>query len=94
MKRTLRCPKSDGQVILRVGEVKELGHSNQSHPLRVAMFNHALGYAAGLGAFETYICKGCGFTEWYAKEIESIITDVPLGTTLLDGGGDKSGPYR
>jgi len=49
---------------------------------------------SGTGTFETYICKGCGFTEWYAHGLDKLEADPKHGVRLLDGRVEDEGPYR
>jgi hypothetical protein len=44
------------------------------------------------GAFEVYVCRGCGFTEWYALEPENVPIGPEYGTELIDVRG--RGPWR
>jgi predicted nucleic-acid-binding Zn-ribbon protein len=47
------------------------------------------------GWFETFICKGCGYTEWYARELDEIEPDAAKGIHLLDARGPDAGePFR
>jgi hypothetical protein len=41
-----------------------------------------------VGIFETYVCRTCGFTEWYAHDPEAIPIGPEYGTELIDVGGD------
>ena len=41
------------------------------------------------------LCKGCGYTEWYARELEEIEPDAARGIHLLDARGPDAGePFR
>jgi hypothetical protein len=44
------------------------------------------------GILEMYICRKCGFTEWYCRDPRSIPIGAEYGTEKL--GGDPTGPYR
>jgi len=44
------------------------------------------------GVLEMYVCRGCGFTEWYCRDPRSIPIGVEYGTELLDLGAKP--PYR
>jgi hypothetical protein len=39
---------------------------------------------------EAYICRACGYTEYYTLDLESIPVDGELVVLL----GEKAGPYR
>jgi hypothetical protein len=50
-----------------------------------------------LGAFETWICLGCGYTELYAHHlagIEDLAADCPGELRIVDAGPPARGPYR
>ena len=48
-------------------------------------------HAAPRGLFVAYVCRGCGFTEWYALNPESIPVGPAYGTHLVVA--DRT-PYR
>ena len=47
---------------------------------------------AGFGVFETYICKRCGFVDWYCQDPDSIPIGPEFMTEEVDS--DASEPYR
>ena len=50
--------------------------------------------AEARGKFETLICKACGYTEWYAKQIGHLKNDPVNGIHLIVNDVEKAGPYR
>ena len=46
----------------------------------------------GYGVLEAYICKGCGFVEWYCQAPEEIPIGPEYMTEEIDL--DATGPYR
>jgi hypothetical protein len=44
------------------------------------------------GMYETYICTGCGFVEWYCHDVTSIPIGPEYMTELVDHEADE--PYR
>lgn len=50
--------------------------------------------AHGVGLLELYICRGCGFTEWYCADVEKIPIHPHLMTEMIDYGASSDGPYR
>jgi hypothetical protein len=46
----------------------------------------------GMGLLEMFICRACGFVEWYCHDPESIPIGPHYMTELVDYGGDA--PYR
>ncbi len=49
-------------------------------------------FAAPIGAFEAYICTGCGFTELYTRDADKIPIGPEYATERFAIAGD--GPYR
>src|SRR5689334_15739279 len=47
----------------------------------------------GLGMLEIYICRGCGFVEWYCHDPSEIALGPQYMTEEIDVGGGV-GPYR
>ena len=47
-----------------------------------------------VGTFEIYLCVGCGFTEWYVRDPDSLDVDGEKIKTLDSEDPGKSGPYR
>jgi hypothetical protein len=46
----------------------------------------------GLGVFEAYICKRCGFVDWYCQDPESIPIGPEFMTEEVDS--ESTEPYR
>lgn len=46
----------------------------------------------GYGLLETWICRKCGFVEWYCFDVEKIPAHPHLMSELVDF--DTTGPYR
>jgi hypothetical protein len=44
-----------------------------------------------IGIFEVYVCRACGFTEWYALEPDRIPIGPEYATELVDVGGREPG---
>ena len=49
---------------------------------------------AGVGLLETFICKKCGFVEWYCVDFERIPIHPHLMTEEVDYSAAGDGPYR
>jgi hypothetical protein len=47
-----------------------------------------------LGVFKTYVCRKCGYTQWFASRPEAIPIGESHGTTLINGKEELGGPYR
>jgi hypothetical protein len=48
----------------------------------------------GIGLLEMYICKKCGFVEWYCVDVEKIPANPHLMTEEIDYADRAEGPYR
>ena len=44
------------------------------------------------GLLEMYVCRGCGYVEWYCSDPKSVPVGPQFMTELIEGEGD--GPYR
>lgn len=45
------------------------------------------------GPLYTYTCKQCGYTQWFARDPETIPVDPDHRTRIIEG-APKNGPYR
>lgn len=83
MKTSGACPKCSCAKLYVVEEVTQ--PDNESSNSTVPFFMQAArlsqrdtgvtegtSYRSQVGKFETWICSGCGFTEWYAKDLNEI----------------------
>lgn len=48
--------------------------------------------AVPFGVLDAYVCRACGFVEWYAQEPEKIPIGATFGTSLVQVPG--AGPFR
>jgi predicted nucleic-acid-binding Zn-ribbon protein len=95
MRKTHRCPKCQGRKLWHIEQMSERNGHNQLGPIAVAFHQSWLGLGAQQqGSFETYICKACGFTEWYAQGFEELREDPERGVRSIGDGDDDQGPYR
>ncbi len=94
LKRDLICPNCDGREIWRIEKMLERGHGSLPQPMGVLLERSFWTGSEPRGNFETMICKGCGFTEWYAKDISSLRPDPVNGVHLIVNDVEKAGPYR
>jgi len=88
MKKTLTCPKCDDRVILHIERMRlpvaQPGLHPVGHELPLAVRFSPFSGAKCLGGFETFICRACGYTEWYADGTDTIEPDEKLGIRLID----------
>jgi predicted nucleic-acid-binding Zn-ribbon protein len=84
MKKTLHCPKCEGRKLWRVEEMRERGRNmTKAEPLG-ATFAPTWHGVTNRGTFETFICAGCGYTEWYAHGLEQLEADASKGVYFID----------
>jgi hypothetical protein len=98
LKKDLVCPHCDGNWVWHIETMRERGEAGVMErpiqPLNVVLQERFFKLYDGKGHFETYICKACGFTEWYAVGLDDLAPDPKHGVRLLQGKPDEEGPYR
>lgn len=107
MKDTLVCPKCGCDRIWAIDEVKQpdaqtraigaMAVTALSFPLK-GRLNEWLAEHGEIvaGRFEVWVCAQCGFTEWYAKEMNEALEEMARrpdsGVRLA--GRQSGGPFR
>lgn len=106
MKNTRTCPKCRSAQLWVIREVcrQVEGCSNLVSPVPVTAANFSeyslepdKGSAASIGTFEAWICCSCGFTEWYAKDINgklATLSQFPETGVVFYNGPPRGGAYR
>jgi predicted nucleic-acid-binding Zn-ribbon protein len=100
LKRDLACPHCECRQVWHIAEMHERGEAAPFEkpiaPINVVLQQKFFKLYSGTGRFETYICKRCGFTEWYAHGLDELKPDEANGVFLIDGEEvDRNrGPYR
>jgi hypothetical protein len=94
LKKNLICPNCEGREIWRIERMEERGTGPKPQPMGVVLERTFFSGPEAKGAFETLICKACGYTEWYAKGIGFLRNDPVNGVHLIVNDVDKAGPYR
>ncbi len=89
LKKDTACPQCEGQIVLHVDKFKR----GKNDPLPVVIDDDWLA-PLGFGYFEAYVCKHCGFTEFYAIDIEAIRESKHLGVRVIDKRSGPRGPNR
>ena len=87
----VRCPGCGGRKLLHATKVLDRSHGG---PSSLAVARKGAFRERSVGAFQVYICQGCGLVEWYAPDLSGLEVD---GETIreLDGTAtDPAGPYR
>ena len=88
-RRAAPCAKCNHTALVRV---IPRGLSRDSVGPMFATYNFPIEPHRGFGVFEAYICKKCGFVEWYCHAPEEIPIGPEYMTEEIDL--DASGPYR
>jgi predicted nucleic-acid-binding Zn-ribbon protein len=65
MKASGTCPKCESSDILHYDQVDDLGMLNSVEPMAL---NHTKWTGKPVGRLEAYVCRGCGFTEFYCAD--------------------------
>jgi predicted nucleic-acid-binding Zn-ribbon protein len=98
LKRDLLCPHCECREVWHVETMHERGEAaafeKPIQPFNVVLQQKFFKLYHGIGTFETYICRRCGFTEWYAHGIDELTPDPENGVRLLRGEPGEEGPYR
>jgi len=98
LKRDLACPHCECRQVWHIAEMHERGEAAAFEkpiaPLNVVLQQKFFKLYNGVGKFETFICKRCGFTEWYAHGLEELKEDPQNGVFSLDGSAKDEGPFR
>lgn len=78
MKKSGVCPKCRHASVHHVRAVAQLDHDTFRKTIPFALEVQGVTakdghtYPTGLGETEAYVCKGCGFVEWYVKDPASL----------------------
>jgi predicted nucleic-acid-binding Zn-ribbon protein len=103
MKKSGECPKCQSRRIWIVDTVSQPSSesSNGIIPMRVIarpVPSPTNVFRSEAGHFDAYICDGCGYTEWYATNLEQLLPLKGPSAThqvqLIDGNPTRVGPYR
>jgi hypothetical protein len=64
--------------------------------VRPMAVTHEIGWfgVKHIGVFDTYVCRRCGFTQWFARDPDQIPVGGDSPTRLVVGTRTDSGPYR
>jgi hypothetical protein len=83
MKADRVCPRCESGKIWFFPVMGERSGEGEIKPISIT-FEEAQSHNRGMGFFETYICAGCGYTEWYAKGLSGLKPDPNRGVVLLE----------
>ncbi len=107
MRYSQKCPKCDGRVFAVNTEVRQAEQRSSNTTLLVSAITvgfpaergeRTWGGRVELGFFESWICLGCGYAEFYAQKcplpLETIAQQHPDRLRIVDATAPKDGPYR
>lgn len=109
MRSTQMCPKCSGQKFAVTDDFRQTDYDTvfpkaplEFFAVTVPLQDHrnrsfGLHWRGGTGHFETWMCLGCGYTEFYAhglEHIEEIAERWPDRVRIVDAGPGPQGPYR
>lgn len=106
MKLSRQCPKCESRQLWIIDKILERTRPDSSvlrpMPITIANFDASNGRTNSfstltVGCFEAWICSQCGFTEWYAKEMNGALAMLSrvadTGVTFYNGQPPQS-PFR
>jgi predicted nucleic-acid-binding Zn-ribbon protein len=101
MRTTHRCPKCEGTK-LYVCENRQPNHRYSNSVVNFHITSVRLIDEGGsesrhdVGAYETWSCAACGYTEWYAQDKDGVLERLSKvadsGVRVIDSGA--SSPFR
>jgi predicted nucleic-acid-binding Zn-ribbon protein len=98
MRSTQTCPKCAGKKFAVNSEFRFPDHQSSNGTDALPAITLANGSTRRtLGRFETWICVGCGYTEFYAygaEDLEALARVHPEHLRIVDAEPRGQGPYR
>ncbi|CAN5923845.1 hypothetical protein BH11MYX4_BH11MYX4_49410 [soil metagenome] len=110
MKKTATCPKCRGRKLFLVAQVQHTycdagGSLRAFHVTSAAMKTGKKGMFGGdateiesAGPYETIVCAGCGYAEWYvpahALAMLAQMAERSGAVRVIDGDVAPAGPFR
>ena len=95
----LPCVRCSKTVFVRVLPRTRLDNTDQGVPAAPLVLTYQRNrkypspdVTAPAGLLEAWVCRSCGFVEWYCGDAENIPIGLVHGTELVDVAGE--GPYR
>jgi predicted nucleic-acid-binding Zn-ribbon protein len=104
MRTTATCPKCSGKKII-VTDLRHThysarrGESLETIPAVSVAVRGFFGGTRVCGGFESWICAACGYTEFYAKDldlddVDRLAAQWPEDIRIVDSAAPKRGPFR
>lgn len=88
MKKTARCPKCEGENILRITEILDK-MGGRVAPFSLRSDQHTFS-RDDHGVLEAFVCEECGYVEWYARTP----VEIPVDGTLVQRWRGAPARYR
>jgi hypothetical protein len=87
------CPLCGHNEVIEASATDFVGDAGPTRPMSVT---HEIGWGGvkHIGVFDTYVCRRCGFTQWFARNPDGIPIGEGHATRLIQGTRTESGPYR
>lgn len=90
------CPLCEHNEIV-VSEAGEFGHNDWEKPMCVTYDARWVASGRnpryGHGPLSMYMCRQCGFVQWFARDPQTVPVDDEHKTKLIEGTA-PAGPYR
>jgi predicted nucleic-acid-binding Zn-ribbon protein len=95
MRTTHTCPKCQSKRIWRIEKVTHdntysgggylrVVYDREIGPLRDDFMGAGRRRVAAEGFFDLYTCARCGYSEWYARDIEKLAANPAAGVHLIE----------
>src|SRR5262245_12567436 len=100
MKRSLCCPKCAGKKIWIIERYRIPSDSAAGQELPVVPHQTDPGpprlwpRIAPRGHFDVYACDTCGYAEFYAGGLDTLVPDRAQGVRVVDATTPHRGPFR
>jgi predicted nucleic-acid-binding Zn-ribbon protein len=88
MRDTHRCPKCKQSEVLFVPQIADRDDRDVIRPLVLHVVEFDWRDDMEFGKIQAYVCRSCGYTELYSRDIGGIPVDkLPAGWKLLEPKG-------
>ncbi len=100
MKTLNRCPKCSGKRIWVIEKYRIPGEAAEGRELPVVPHQGPTTGFLGIsrhtpvGAFDLFVCDGCGYAELYATRLDALVADPERRLRLIDTSDASDGPFR
>lgn len=87
------CPLCNHNEVIGASAADFVGTAGPARPMSVT-YEIGWGGVKHIGVFDTFVCRRCGFTQWFARDPDQIPVGEGYGTRLIKGTRNEGGPYR